>query len=199
MRLPSWYKGLDPDGWEGIIELPLEQQQDLLCAYQSFHHRKVYRSWATTSAVLLFYVVVMEENLTGKRMRWLAKEPPRKDKMEELFRTLSRNPEEADIASLSEDGLLGLMESGSYRWLVLHERGYYLVNPNEGDVLYRDVVRKMEERLGIESKEIVEQQAFDWPGKRRKFSCRACMDSLGESGSSKTDTRYARSILYGYF
>ena len=168
MRLPSWYKGLDPDGWEGIIELPLEQQQDLLCAYQSFHHRKVYRSWATTSAVPPF-LRSGDGGESGKRMRWLAKEPPRKDKMEELFRTLSRNPEEADIASLSEDGLLGLMESGSYRWLVLHERGYYLVNPNEGDVLYRDVVRKLTERLGIEPKELVEQQAFDWPGKRRHF------------------------------
>ena len=30
---PDWYESLDPDGWEGIIEL-LEQGQDLLCAYQ---------------------------------------------------------------------------------------------------------------------------------------------------------------------
>ena len=51
MRLPEWYEELDPTGWEGIIEMPLEQQQDLLCAYQSFHQRKVYRSWATTPAV----------------------------------------------------------------------------------------------------------------------------------------------------
>ena len=168
MRVPSWYQSLDPDGWDGIIELPLEQQQDLLCAYQSFHHRKVYRSWATTSAVPPF-LRSGDGGDTGKRLRWLAKEPPRKDKMEELFRILSRNPEEADVLSLSEDGLLGLMESGSYRWLVIHERGYYLVNPNKGDIFYRDIVRKLEERLGIEAKELIEQQAFDWPGKRRHF------------------------------
>ena len=89
--------------------------------------------------------------------------------MEEFFRNLSRNPDEVDISSLSEEGLMELMESGSYRWLVLHERGYYLVNPNKGDVIYRDLVRKLEEALGISPKEIVEQQAFDWPGKRRNF------------------------------
>jgi len=168
MRLPSWYKSLDPEGWEGLIELPLEQQQDLLCAYQSFHHRKVYRSWATTSAVPPF-LRSGEGGDYGKRLRWLAKEPPRKDRMEELFRNLSRNPDEVDIGSLSEEGLLELMESGSYRWLVLHERGYYLVNPNKGDVIYRDLVRKLEELLGVTPKEIVEQKAFDWPGKRRHF------------------------------
>ena len=168
MRVPSWYQSLDPNGWDGIIELPLEQQQDLLCAYQSFHHRKVYRSWATTSAVPPF-LRSGDGGETGKRLRWLAKEPPRKDKMEELFRVLSRNPDEADVLSLSEDGLLGLMESGSYRWLVIHERGYYLVNPNKGDIFYRDIVRKLEERLGIEAKQLIEQQAFDWPGKRRNF------------------------------
>ena len=35
MQIPDWYESLDPDGREGIIELPLEQQQDLLCAYQA--------------------------------------------------------------------------------------------------------------------------------------------------------------------
>ena len=67
------------------------------------------------------------------------------------------------------EGFSFLRESGDYRWLIIHERGYFLTDPNQGDVLYRDVVRKLEERLGITSKEIVEQQAFDWPGKRRHF------------------------------
>ena len=51
ISLPEWYAGLDPATKEGIIELPLEQQQDILTLYQSCHHRKVYRSWATMPAI----------------------------------------------------------------------------------------------------------------------------------------------------
>ena len=30
---------------------------------------------------------------------------------------------------LPKDGLLRLMEAADYRWLVIHERGYYLLDP----------------------------------------------------------------------
>ncbi len=61
------------------------------------------------------------------------------------------------------------MESGNYRWLVLHERGYYLVDPKQGGIMYRDVLRQLTEKLGIEALELVEQEAFEWPGKSRNF------------------------------
>ena len=38
-----------------------------------------------------------------------------------------------------------------------YERGYYLLDPNKGDTLYRDVVRKSEETLGLEAQEVIEQ------------------------------------------
>ena len=44
--VPDWYMSLDPEGREGIIELPMDQQQDLMCVYQVFHQQKVYRTWA---------------------------------------------------------------------------------------------------------------------------------------------------------
>jgi len=44
-----------------------------------------------------------------------------------------------------------------------------LLDPNKGDTLYRDVVRKFKEQLGIDVTEVIEQQAFEWPGKRRHF------------------------------
>ena len=37
--------------------------------------------------------------------------------------------------------MAGLMDGGEYRWLIVHERGYYLVDPHEGGVLYRDAIK----------------------------------------------------------
>ena len=82
---------------------------------------------------------------------------------------LSREPSNVDFSDLSKDGLLMLMNRGSYRWLIIHERGYYLVNPNQGSVLYRDVVRRFEEFLNIESEQHIDQENFEWPGKTRQF------------------------------
>ena len=71
--IPDWYVDLEPEGREGIIELPLEQQQDLMCVYQVFHRQKVYRSWAGAPAVPPMF---RREGggEAGSRMRWLAEE-----------------------------------------------------------------------------------------------------------------------------
>lgn len=167
-RLPRWYADLDPDGWEGIIELPLDQQQDLVCAYQSVHRRKVYRSWASSPAI----PPQLRRSGGGepaKRLRWLAKPEPNKDPLETLFRAYSTDPLAADPAAFDAAALERLMVAGSYRWLVLHERGYFLVKPNEGTVLYRHVVRAFTAMLGIDPVETTEQESFDWPGKARDF------------------------------
>jgi len=168
MKIPEWYQELDPEGWEGIIELPLEQQQDLLCAYQAVHQRKVYRSWATIPAIPP-WIRNSGGGLIGKRLRWLAKSEPRGDKMEPVFREMSRNPLEADIEGFSDKELQILLEYGDYRWLILHQRGYYLLDPNKGDIIYRDILRRLEHKLGLEALKIVEQEAFEWPGKQEQF------------------------------
>lgn len=168
MAVPDWYAELDPEGWEGIIELPLEQQQDLICTYQSFHHRKVYRSWATSPAVPP-WIRRTGGGDVGKRLRWLASAEPRRDPTEEIFRTLSSDPLASDLSALVDADFDRLLASGDYRWLVVHERGYYLVDPSQGNILYRDVVRRLSERLGIEPEQHTEQVAFEWPGKRRHF------------------------------
>ena len=103
-------------------------------------------------------------------MRWLAKSEPRGDKMEELFRDMSREPLASKIDDLDPEALSLLMDYGSYRWLIVHQRGYYLVDPNQGDILYRDIVRRLSEKLGMEPERIIEQEAFEWPGKRRHFA-----------------------------
>ena len=48
------------------------------------------------------------------------------------------------------------MAGGSYRWLNVHERGYYLLDPHEGGVLYRDAIRRIGERLGLVPTELYE-------------------------------------------
>ena len=53
--------------------------------------------------------------------------------------------------------------------MIVHERGYYLLNPNQGDIMYRDVVRRMEENLGIEAVHIVEQRHLIGPENLKTF------------------------------
>jgi hypothetical protein len=168
MRLPEWYEELDPEGWEGIIELPLEQQQDLICAYQAVHRRKVYRSWATEPAIPPL-IRKRGGGEPAKRLRWLAEAEPRRDEAEPVFRDLSRKPLEADLSQLGDAGFEVVRENGDYRYIVVHERGYYLLDPRQGATLYRHVVRALTERFGVEPVETVEQEAFEWPGKERSF------------------------------
>jgi len=168
IKLPEFYAKLDPDGWEGLIELPLDQQQDIICAYQAVHRRKVYRSWATSPAIPPWMRRIGGGDI-GRRLRWLAEAEPRKDPTLDVFRELSDNPLAADLSGWSEADFGSLMESGDYRYLIVHERGYYLFDPQQGGILYRDAVRKLGETLGMEPTEEVEIAAFDWPGKRRHF------------------------------
>jgi hypothetical protein len=168
MRLPEWYQRLDPAGWEGLIELPLDQQQDLLCAYQVFHRRKVYRSWASAPAIPPS-LRNQGGGEAGRRLRWLALAEPRRDRALDLFRSLSEDPLAADASQLHDEDLDKLMASGDYRYLIVHERGYLLTRTEEGSARYRHTVRLLSERLGLTPEELVEQQAFDWPGKDRHF------------------------------
>jgi hypothetical protein len=168
MAIPEWYTDLDPEGWEGIIELPLDQQQDLICTYQSFHHRKVYRSWATSPAVPP-WIRRSGGGDVGRRLRWLASAEPRRDPAGDVLRQLSSDPLASDLSALTDADLDRLLASGDYRWMVVHERGYYLVDPSQGSILYRDVVRRISERLGLQPEQHTEQAAFEWPGKRRHF------------------------------
>ena len=70
---------------------------------------------------------------------------------------------------LRPEDLERLREAGNYRYIVVHERGFYLLRSGEGATLYRGVVRRLEQVLGIQATETVEQEAFDWPGKARSF------------------------------
>ncbi len=146
--VPDWYTEMDPDGREGIIELPLEQQQDLMCVYQVFHRQKLYRSWAGAPAVPPMFRRAGGGE-AGERLRWLASAEPVHGTLGDLLLSLSRSPMDTDLGAMDPDDLARLMDKGDYRWLIIHERGYYLVDPYEGGVLYRDAVRRVTERLRL--------------------------------------------------
>lgn len=169
IKLPEFYARLDPDGWEGLIELPLEQQQDIICAYQAVHRRKVYRSWATAPAIPPWMRRVGGGDI-GRRLRWLASPEPKQDPSLDYFRELSDNPLATDLSAWNDADLDQLLQAGDYRYIVIHERGFFLSDPQQGSILYRDAVRKLEERLGVAPLEQVEVAAFDWPGKQRHFA-----------------------------
>ena len=89
--------------------------------------------------------------------------------MEDVFRDVSRDPLTANIEDFAPKDLELLLEYGDYRWLIIHQRGYFLLDPNQGDILYRDVLRRLEEKLGITAERTIEQEAFEWPGRREQF------------------------------
>ena len=169
MQIPLWYRRLDATERQGIIELPLEQQQDILTAYQALHTQKVYRSWATEPAI----PPIFRDNgggTQGRRLRWLASPEPAGDRAEAPLRDLSREPLEQTVLDIEDRALVKLMDRADYRWLIVHERGFYLQEPTTGGVAYRHAVRLLTERLGLTPQEIIEHKAHPWPGKEASFA-----------------------------
>ncbi len=163
MEVPDFYEGLDPDEPSGLVELPLEQQQDLLTLYQVHHHWKVYRSWATPPAIPPSF---RDDGggEAGARLRYLAEQHTVGGEASGMLLRLSRTPQEVDPSEVDDIALAWVMLAGNYRYLLVHERGYYLVDPMQGAALYQDVVRKLTKRLGVQPEEVIEHQWFDYPG-----------------------------------
>ena len=87
--------------------------------------------------------------------------------------------------NFSPKDLQVLMEYGDYRWLIVHQRGYYLTDPNQGDVLYRDVIRNLSDILAVEPEKVIEQEAFEWY-KNRAVSSGTRLDTMGFTRGPKT-------------
>lgn len=162
--VPEWYQALPAAEQEGIIEMPLEQQQDLLYYYQLNHGRKVYDSWATMPAVPPQF---RSEGggQAGDWMRYTARRDVEGQIASDLM-DLSRKPEVFDARALDLAELQKLAVVGNYRHLVVHERGYYLVDPYSGALNFRETVQELEDLLGQDAQEMVEIQWMDYPGNR---------------------------------
>jgi hypothetical protein len=167
MQVPEFYQSLDSEEEAGIIEMPLEQQQDLIYYYQLTHNWKVYRSWATPPAIPPMF---RSEGggAAGARMRYLARPDTIGAHGGDLLLRLSKNPQEVSLDEVDDTELAHLFLGGNYRYLIVHERGYFLMDPMQGQIVYADVVRRLERRLGVEATNLVEHEWFDYPGNEYK-------------------------------
>ena len=163
IQVPEFYAALPEGERKGIIELPLEQQQDLLNYYQLIHGRKVFRSWASRPAIP---PVMRDEGggEPGEQLRYLAQRDLDTVAAAEILLELSRAPQEADLEALDLDEFGRLVVAGNYHHLVVHERGFYLVDAPRGALLYNDVVRRLSMVLGMYPEEVTELEWVDYPG-----------------------------------
>jgi hypothetical protein len=161
--VPAFYHGLDPGRLEGIVELPLGREQDLLCYYQVVHWHKVFRSWATSGS--LPPTLAREGGgAIGERLRYLVRQLPSSFPGTEVLDRLSASPGKVPVEDIDPRSLGILAFAGSFRYLIVHERGYYLIHPYQGPVLYRDAVERISAGLGIRPTEEVEHAWVDYPG-----------------------------------
>ncbi len=149
IRVPDYYQELDSTALAGIVELPLEQQQDLLYYYQIIHRQKVYRSWATPGAIPPFLRDADSGGTAGERLRHLARPDLVAGVLPRLFEDLSRHPMTTDAAALTPESFAKWAKTGNYTRIIVHERGYFLVDAQSGARLYAATVEKIRDQLGV--------------------------------------------------
>ena len=162
IRVPDYYREIAAtEHLTGIVELPLEFQQDLVCYYQVIHGQKVYRSWASPSAVPPPLRTKDAGGAVGEQLRFQARADTISGPIPTLWEGLSRNPETIDLAPLGTPELPAWAKSGNYRRVIVHERGYYLVDPARGERLYEAAVMRLGEALGAQPLEMTELRKGD--------------------------------------
>lgn len=130
------------------MELPLDQQQDIVCYYQTAHEWKVYKSWASPGSIPPFCRLKDSGGEPGKRLRFQAQPDVVDGPLPTLWQQLSNQPDAADLSVLSGELLQAWAKKGRYQWVVLHERGYLLVDPSRGFFLYETAKDALTKVLG---------------------------------------------------
>ncbi|MCK6505033.1 hypothetical protein L6R53_16815 [Myxococcota bacterium] len=156
-EIPAWYTEVARPSGQGIVEMPFEQQQDLLSAYQVVHGQRVYyQNWATRTAVPP--LLRDRQRPQGAMLRGLANEAQRVRAVDAVLLEVSRRPKVADLAALPAPALAKLVQEHGYRWLVVHEAGYLYVDVFEAPLLYAMAVSRLAEYLGQQPVQVVEFQ-----------------------------------------
>lgn len=143
ITVPEYYRQIDPTKLEGIVELPLDQQQDLTCYYQLIHRQKVYRSWAGPGALPPFIRARDSGGESGARLRYQAKPDLTTGAIADAWMGLSTRPDTTDLTALTPDALARWAKAGNYTRIIVHERGYFLVDPTRGSKLFTDAVQRL--------------------------------------------------------
>lgn len=166
IEIPDFYKTeLDPKTLGGLVELPLEQQQDIVCYYQTLHQQKVYKSWATPGSIPPSLRLKESGGWQGELLRFQALPDTIHGPIPDLWQQLSLTPDTADASVLATAALNEWAQSGKYKWVILHERGYLLVEPSRGFYLYEAAKNALKQVLGepVESKEATRSDPANAP------------------------------------
>lgn len=159
MTVPDFYKTeLDPTVKGGIIELPLDQQQDITCFYQTVHQQKVYKSWASPGSIPPFARQDGTAGVMGEQLRFQARPDVMEGDVPAFFDMLSKSADTADPNVLTTPAFAEWAEAGQYQWIVLHERGFLLVDPARGFYLYESAKLTLSKVLGKPFTEIKEAE-----------------------------------------
>ena len=161
IRVPQFYKDLDPTLGGGIVELPLDQQQDLTCYYQVIHQQKVYRSWATPGGIPPEVRRQGTGGFAGQRLRFQARPDVITGPVPDALDLLSKTPDTAAVSGLTLDAVKDWARAGSYHLIIVHERGYFLVDPARGAILYTTAVTRLATALNLPIREFEELRKGD--------------------------------------
>lgn len=159
--IPDYYKEIDATQLSGIVELPFDQQQDLLYLYQIVHGQRVYRSWASPAAVPPALRPVNAGGEAGARLRYQARQDATTGPVPDALGALSRDAHDADLSALTLESLLVFAKTNNYRRVIMHERGYYLVDPRRGGELYQAATRRLTSAISLPGTEYDELKRGD--------------------------------------
>lgn len=161
IKVPLYYQNLDRSELGGIIEVPTDQQQDLLYYYQITHGQKVYHSWASPAAVPPLLRPDGAGGDDGARLRFQARADAITGVVPDAIDALSHAPDTGDLTVLGTPALQEWAQTNQYKRLIIHERGYYLVDPSRGRDLYLAAVSKVSALFGQEAVELDELRKGD--------------------------------------
>ena len=147
--VPDYYLNFDNTELTGIIEVPVDQQQDLLYYYQVAHGQKVYKSWASPAAVPPLLRAEGAGGEYGERLRFQARGDVVTGRVPDMLQQLSRTPDTADLSLMSTPDFTSWAAQNRYQRLIIHERGYYLVDSMRGPMLYQLAVEGVTAALGV--------------------------------------------------
>jgi hypothetical protein len=161
ITVPEFYRSLDPAQLGGIIEIPLDQQQDITCFYQTVHQQKVFKSWASPGSIPPFARMEDSAGAIGAQLRFQAEPDTMEGDIPTLWTQLSSSPDTVNLTPLTTPAFAEWAAKGQYQWVILHERGYLLVDPARGFFLYETAKAELGKVIGAPIMEIEEARRGD--------------------------------------
>ncbi len=162
MRVHPFYHALAREpGRIGIIEVPVREQQDLVNYYQVIHQKKLFRGWALPGALPPVLRYKHRSTLPEtRRLMWIVEpDTPAPNSFADALERMNQPPYVLRDYTVSDRDELGRR---GFKYLILHERGCYVLLPSRGTALYETLKRRLAKHLG-EHKEFVELVAPDDP------------------------------------